>query len=185
LEHAKSVQIVACGTSYHAGMVAKSWIEGVAGIPCSVDIASEYRYRKVLVAPDCLLVTVSQSGETADTLAALRYAKSLGYAGFLTVCNVANSSLVRESDFSLMTFAGREIGVASTKAFTTQLAVLALFAVALAKRNGLTPEQEKEYVQDLNQLPKVIRAALALDEDIKQLSNDFVEKHHALFLGRG
>jgi len=185
LDQAKSVQIVACGTSYHAGMVAKFWIENVAGIPCSVDIASEYRYRRVLVPQNCLFVTISQSGETADTLAALRYAKTLGYAGFLTVCNVANSSLVRESDFSLMTFAGREIGVASTKAFTTQLAVLALLAVALAKRNGLGGEAESGYVRDLNELPKIIRDTLALDEDIKQLAHDFVEKHHALFLGRG
>jgi glucosamine--fructose-6-phosphate aminotransferase (isomerizing) len=184
-DKAKSVQIVACGTSYHAGMVAKFWIENVAGLPCSVDIASEYRYRKVLVPQDCLFVTISQSGETADTLAALRYAKTLGYAGFLTVCNVANSSLVRESDFALMTFAGREIGVASTKAFITQLSILAVFAVALAKRNGLSAAQEKEYVRDLNQLSKIIRDTLALDEDIRRLSNDFGEKHHALFLGRG
>ena len=185
LDNAKSVQIVACGTSYHAGMIAKTWIEGVAGVSCSVDIASEYRYRKVLVPPNCLFVTISQSGETADTLAALRYGKTLGYGGFVTVCNVANSSLVRESDFAMMTFAGREIGVASTKAFTTQLAVLALLAVALGKRNGMTGEQEQDYVKDLNQLPQVISEALALDEQIKLLSNDFSEKQHALFLGRG
>jgi glucosamine--fructose-6-phosphate aminotransferase (isomerizing) len=185
LDKAKSVQIVACGTSYHAGMVAKFWIENVAGVPCSVDIASEYRYRKVLVPQGCLFVSISQSGETADTLAALRYARTLGYAGCLTVCNIANSSLVRESDFALMTFAGREIGVASTKAFTTQLAILAVLAVALAKRNGLGAAQEREYVKDLNQLPKIIQDTLALDEDIKRLSNDFGEKHHALFLGRG
>jgi glucosamine--fructose-6-phosphate aminotransferase (isomerizing) len=185
LDKVRSVQIVACGTSHHAGMVAKFWIENIAQLPCSVDIASEFRYRKVLVPKDCLFITISQSGETADTLAALRYAKTLGFGGFLSVCNVANSSLVRESDIAIMTFAGREIGVASTKAFTTQLAVLALLAVALGKRNGLTEQQETEYVKDLNQLPEIIRQALALDEDIKLLSNDFAEKHHALFLGRG
>ncbi|MDR2214029.1 MAG: glutamine--fructose-6-phosphate transaminase (isomerizing) [Pseudomonadales bacterium] len=185
LDRTKSVQMVACGTSYHACMVAKFWIESIAGIPCQVDVASEFRYRKVLVPPDCLFVTISQSGETADTLAALRYAKTLGYGGFLAVCNVANSSLVRESDFTLLTFAGREIGVASTKAFTTQLTVLALLTLALAKRGGLSAEQEKQYVRDLNQLPAIISDTLALDEDIKQLSNDFDEKHHALFLGRG
>ncbi|HWK55424.1 MAG TPA: glutamine--fructose-6-phosphate transaminase (isomerizing), partial [Hyphomicrobiales bacterium] len=185
LDRAKSVQIVACGTSYHAGMVAKHWIENVARIPCSVDIASEYRYRQVLVPKDCLFVSISQSGETADTLAALRYAKTLGYGGFLTVCNVANSSLVRESDVAFMTFAGREIGVASTKAFTTQLTVLALLAVALAKRHGLDAKKEAQYVSDLNQLPDIVRDTLALDGAIRQLANDFIDKHHALFLGRG
>jgi glutamine---fructose-6-phosphate transaminase (isomerizing) len=185
LDQVKNVQIVACGTSHHAGLVAKFWMEGIAGIPCSVDIASEFRYRRVLVPESCLFITISQSGETADTMAALRYAKTLGYCGFVTVCNVANSSMVRESDFAAMTFAGREIGVASTKAFTTQLAVLAVLAVALAKRNGLSAEDEERYVQDLNQLPDIIRQALALDEAIKLLGNDFGDKHHALFLGRG
>lgn len=185
IKQAKSVQIVACGTSHHAGLIAKFWIENIAGLPCNVDIASEYRYRKVLVANDCVFISISQSGETADTLAALRYAKELGYAGYLTVCNVANSSLVRESDSGIMTFAGREIGVASTKAFTTQLAVFALLAVALGKHNGLSAEAEAEYVKDLNLLPSIITQALALDDAIKNLSNDFAEKHHALFLGRG
>jgi glucosamine--fructose-6-phosphate aminotransferase (isomerizing) len=185
LDRVKSVQIVACGTSHHAGLVAKFWIEGIAGIPCSVDIASEYRYRRVLVPESCLFVTISQSGETADTMAALRHAKTLGYCGFVTVCNVANSSMVRESDFAAMTFAGREIGVASTKAFTTQLAVLAVLALALAKRNGLSAADEERYVQELAQLPDIIRQTLALDDDIKQLSRDFGDKHHALFLGRG
>jgi glutamine---fructose-6-phosphate transaminase (isomerizing) len=185
LDKVKSVQIVACGTSHHAGLVAKFWIEGIAGIPCSVDIASEFRYRRVLVPEACLFITISQSGETADTMAALRYAKTLGYCGFVTVCNVANSSMVRESDFAAMTFAGREIGVASTKAFTTQLAVLAVLAIALAKRTGLSAADEERYVQDLNQLPEIIRQALALDDAIKLLGNDFGDKHHALFLGRG
>jgi glucosamine--fructose-6-phosphate aminotransferase (isomerizing) len=185
LDKVNAVQIVACGTSNHAGLVAKYWIEGIAGIPCNVEIASEYRYRKVLVPDNCLFVTISQSGETADTLAALRYAKELGYCGYMTVCNVANSSLVRESDFSIMTFAGREIGVASTKAFTTQLAVLAVLSIALAKRHGLSAAEEKRYVDDLNSLPEIIEQTLALDESISMLSQDFVQKHHALFLGRG
>lgn len=185
LDKVKHVQIVACGTSNHAGLVARYWIEGVAGLPCTVEIASEYRYRKVLVPENCLFITISQSGETADTLAALRYAKELGYCGYMTVCNVANSSLVRESDFSIMTFAGREIGVASTKAFTTQLAVFAVLSIALAKRNGLSAEYEKKYVDDLNQLPFIIEQTLALDDAIRELSHDFGEKHHALFLGRG
>jgi glutamine---fructose-6-phosphate transaminase (isomerizing) len=185
LDKVRNVQIVACGTSHHAGLVAKFWIENIAQIPCTVDIASEYRYRKVLVPEDCLFVTISQSGETADTLAALRYAKNLDYCGHLTVCNVANSSLVRESDIAVLTFAGREIGVASTKAFTTQLAVLALLAVALGKRHGLSEQDETRYVKELNELPDIMRSALAMDEAIKELSLDFVEKRHALFLGRG
>src|SRR5690606_12005026 len=131
------VQIVACGTSHHAGMIAKNWLESFARVPCNIDIASEYRYREILVPERCLFVSISQSGETADTLAALRRAKTLGYAGCLAVCNVASSSLVRESDIALMTFAGREIGVASTKAFTTQLAVLALLMLALGRRRGI------------------------------------------------
>src|SRR5690606_37172045 len=133
LENIRQVQIVACGTSHHAGLVAKFWIESIASLPCNVDIASEFRYRKVLVPDNCLFVTVSQSGETADTMAALRYAKELGFAACLTVCNVANSSLLRESDIAFLTFAGREIGVASPKAFTTQFALLAVLAVALGK----------------------------------------------------
>ena len=184
-DRTKAVHIVACGTSSHAGMVAKHWFESIARIPCTVEIASEYRYRNILVPEHCLFVSISQSGETADTLAALRFAKKSGYVGCLTVCNVASSSLVRESDLAVMTFAGREIGVASTKAFTTQLSVLALLVLALARRNGLTPAQEREYIEDLNRLPDIISKTLLLDDKIKTLSNDFAEKHHALFLGRG
>ena len=181
----KSVQIVACGTSYHAGMIAKYWFENIARMPCSVDIASEYRYRNILVPDNCLFVTISQSGETADTLAALRYAKESGYVGCMTICNVANSSLDRESDLSIMTIAGREIGVASTKAFTTQLSVLALLSIVLARRNGLDEELEKELVGDLHRLPEIIEHTLELDSKIAKLSNDFAEKRHSLFLGRG
>ncbi len=185
LDKIKCVQIVACGTSNHAGMIAKFWFENVARIPCSVDIASEYRYRNILVPENCLFISISQSGETADTLAALRYAKKLGYRARLSICNVANSSLVRESDLAIMTFAGREIGVASTKAFIAQLSVLALLSIALGRRNGLSEQQEKELVNDLNQLPAIIEEILQLDAEIKKLSNDFSEKRHALFLGRG
>lgn len=181
----KSVQIVACGTSNHAGMVAKYWFESIARVPCAVEIASEYRYRNALVPENCLFVSISQSGETADTLAALRYAKKSGYVGCLTVCNVASSSLVRESDLAMLTFAGREIGVASTKAFTTQLSVLALLVLCLARRNGMTQEQEKAYVEDLNKLPAIIEQTLQLDTNITSMSNDFAEKAHTLFLGRG
>lgn len=185
LDKVHTVHIVACGTSSHAGMVAKHWFENIARVPCTVEIASEYRYRKILVPANCLFVTISQSGETADTLAALRYAKKLGYVGHIAVCNVASSSLVRESDVAVMTFAGREIGVASTKAFTTQLAVLSLIALALARRNGMTAAQEEQYVADLNQLPAIMELALKLDNEILQLAHDFAEKHNALFLGRG
>ncbi len=185
LDKTKSVQIVACGTSSHAGLIAKFWFENIARIPCNVDIASEYRYRNVLVPDNCLFISISQSGETADTLAALRFAKTAGYVGCLAVCNVANSSLVRESDIAAMTIAGREIGVASTKAFTTQLAVLALLTLALARRRGMTAKQEEAYVADLNSLPDVIEQTLKLDAEIALLSNDFAEKKHALFLGRG
>lgn len=181
----KTVQIVACGTSYHAGMIAKFWFENIARMSCSVEIASEYRYRNILVPEDCLFVTVSQSGETADTLAALRSAKGAGYVGCLAICNVANSSLVRESDVSIMTMAGREIGVASTKAFTTQLTVLTLLCIALARRNGLTEENEQELVNDLSHLPGILKRTLELDGQISHISHDFAEKNHALFLGRG
>jgi glucosamine--fructose-6-phosphate aminotransferase (isomerizing) len=181
----KQVHIVACGTSSHAGLIAKFWFENIARVPCDVDIASEYRYRTVLVPENCLFISISQSGETADTLAALRFAKTAGYIGCLAVCNVANSSMVRESDIAAMTFAGREIGVASTKAFTTQLAVLAMLSLALARRRGLTAKQEEAYIADLNKLPDIIEQALKLDPEITQLSNDFAEKKNALFLGRG
>ena len=181
----KVVQIVACGTSYHAGMVAKYMIEGIAGVPCRVEVASEFRYRKFVVQPDTLLVTISQSGETADSLAALRLAKDLGYAATMTVCNVAQSSLVRESDLAIMTEAGPEIGVASTKAFTTQLVALLLLTVALGRRNGLSEADEADIVASLNQLPEILEEVLALDKPIQKMSEAFIDKNHALFLGRG
>ena len=185
LDKTKAVQIVACGTSYHAGMVAKYWIEGIAGLPCRVEVASEFRYRKFVVQDDTLLVTISQSGETADSLAALRLAKTLGYASTMTICNVAQSSLVRESDLALMTEAGPEIGVASTKAFTTQLVALMLLTVALGRRHNLDSDSEADIVKALHELPALIEQALTLDRAIHKMSEAFAEKHHALFLGRG
>lgn len=185
LDAAKAVTIVACGTSYHAGMIARYWIEEVAGLPCQVEVASEFRYRKRKALPDTLFVTISQSGETADTLAALRSLNHEKYVGTLCICNVANSSLVRESDFALMTLAGREIGVASTKAFTTQLIALQLLVLALARRNQSDPELEKTWITSLHQLPALCREALKLDHEIKALAKLFEEKHSALFLGRG
>lgn len=181
----KAVQIVACGTSYHAGMVAQYWIEGIAGVPCRVEVASEFRYRKFVVQDDTLLLTISQSGETADSLAALRLAKTLGYASTMTICNVAQSSLVRESDLALMTEAGPEIGVASTKAFTTQLVALLLLTVALGRRHSLESSEEAKIVAALHNLPALLEETLSLDKDIKKMSQSFAEKHHALFLGRG
>ena len=185
LDRTRAVQIVACGTSYHAAMVAKYWIEGIAGVPCRVEVASEFRYREFVVEHNTLLVTISQSGETADTLAALRLAKTLGYAATLTVCNVAQSSLVRESDLALMTEAGPEIGVASTKAFTTQLVALIILTVALGRRHKLTAEAEATIVQGLHALPAMAELALTLDDQIETISEAFADKHHALFLGRG
>ena len=184
-DRTKSIQIVACGTSYHAGMIAKFWFENIARMPCSVDIASEYRYRNILVPENCLFVTISQSGETADTLAALYSAQKAPYVGRLAICNVPNSALVRESDISIMTYAGREVGVASTKAFTTQLAVLSMLAIVMGRRNGLSPEEEAELVGELAHLPDKIEETLQLDEQIRIMSNDFSDKRHALFLGRG
>ncbi|WP_148864706.1 glutamine--fructose-6-phosphate transaminase (isomerizing) [Marinobacter fonticola] len=181
----RHVQIVACGTSYHAGMVARYWIEELAGVPCSVEVASEFRYRSHVIQPDTLFLTISQSGETADTLAALRQAKQAGFRAALAVCNVPGSSLVRESDLVVMTQAGPEIGVASTKAFTTQLTALLIFTLALARRNGLGNEKEAEIVQALRQLPKQVEQVLALDGKIADLSRAFIDKHHSLFLGRG
>lgn len=181
----KHVQIVACGTSYHAGMVARYWFEEVAGIPCQVEIASEFRYRGHVTPEDCLFVTISQSGETADTLAALKEAKRLGYMASLSICNVPESSLVRESDLVLMTRAGIEIGVASTKAFTTQLTALLLLVAVLGRRFRLTEEAEADLVKQLHRLPTVIQEALALDEDIQTLAMQFADKNHTLFLGRG
>lgn len=185
LENIESVQIVACGTSYHAGMVAKYWIEGVAGVPCRVEVASEFRYRKFKVQEKTLFITISQSGETADTLAALRLAKTLGYSATLAVCNVALSSLVRESDLFLMTEAGPEIGVASTKAFTTQLVALLLLTIALGRNHDIDERQEKEFVEALKLLPSLAEQTLLLDAKIKAMSEAFADKHHALFLGRG
>jgi len=184
-QQTNAVHIIACGTSFHSGLVAKYWLEHYAGIPCQVEVASEYRYRKVAVPAGTLFVTISQSGETADTLAALRKAKDDGYLGFLAICNVANSSLVRESDISLMTMAGPEIGVASTKAFTTQLVALQLLVLSLAKHKGLDAEIEKQLVQNLHQLPALCKQVLDLDSVIEQVSESFANKHHALFLGRG
>lgn len=180
-----NVQIVACGTSFHAGMITKYWLENIAKMPCQVDIASDYRYRNIIVQPGSLFVTISQSGETADTLAALRYAAESGYVGRLAICNVATSSLVRESDFSLLTIAGREIGVASTKAFTTQLTALLLLALVLGRRNGMRVEDEEQHVRDLHRLPDLVNQVLKQDKAIQKLSISLADKHHALFLGRG
>jgi len=180
----RAVQIIACGTSYHAGMVARYWLEEI-GIPCQIEVASEFRYRKTVVQPDTLFVTISQSGETADTLAALRASKAAGYLGSLVVCNVPESSLVRESDVALMTRAGPEIGVASTKAFTTQLVALRLLTLALAKRNGLTAAQENDWVEELQALPRQVEVALGLSDAIADMAQSFSDKENALFLGRG
>ncbi|MDF2183023.1 glutamine--fructose-6-phosphate transaminase (isomerizing) [Neptuniibacter sp. CAU 1671] len=183
-DQVKQVQIIACGTSYHAGLVAKYWIESLVGIPCMVEVASEYRYRPVVIQEGTLFLTISQSGETADTLAALREVKDRVLAS-LVICNVPGSSLVRESDLCLMTNAGPEIGVASTKAFTTQLVALMLVTIALGRRYGMTKATEAELVQGLRDLPGQVDEALALDESIQTLAQAFAEKHHTLFLGRG
>jgi len=185
LQKVRNVQIIACGTSYHAGLVARYWIEGIAGIPCSVEVASEYRYRRAVVQDGTLFLAVSQSGETADTLAALRDGKQRGYIGSLAICNVPESSLVRESDLVLMTRAGPEIGVASTKAFTTQLTALALLVIELARINGLAPAKCARLGNELSTLPRVVTEVLALEPAIAKLAERFVPKHHALFLGRG
>ncbi|SCW95485.1 MULTISPECIES: glutamine--fructose-6-phosphate transaminase (isomerizing) [unclassified Pseudomonas] len=182
----RNVQIVACGTSYHAGMVARYWLEELAGIPCQVEVASEFRYRKVVVQPDTLFVTISQSGETADTLAALRNAKELGFLASLAICNVGISSLVRESDLTLLTQAGREIGVASTKAFTTQLVGLLLLTLSLGQVRGTLGEGvEAKLVEELRRLPARLGEALAMDSTVEKIAELFAEKHHTLFLGRG
>jgi glucosamine--fructose-6-phosphate aminotransferase (isomerizing) len=187
----RNVQIVACGTSYHAGMVARYWLEELAGIPCQVEVASEFRYRKVVVQDNTLFVTISQSGETADTLAALRNAKALpsdagGYLASLAICNVGISSLVRESDLTLLTQAGREIGVASTKAFTTQLVGLLLLTLSLGQVRGtLAPGVEAQLVEELRRLPIRLGEALAMDGVVEKTAELFADKHHTLFLGRG
>jgi glucosamine--fructose-6-phosphate aminotransferase (isomerizing) len=185
LDNTRCVHIVACGTSYHAGLIARYWIEDLCKLPCTVEIASEYRYRSPVVPENSLFVTISQSGETADTLAALRAAKDKGYISTLAICNVPESSLVRESELVIMTRAGQEISVASTKAFTTQLAALALVTISLARRNGLSEQDERTLVDQLNELPRLIDEVLTLDPAIEALAAHFVDKHHALFLGRG
>ncbi len=186
LSKVEHVQIIACGTSYNAGMTARYWFEDLAGVSCDVEIASEFRYRKFVTRPNSLLITLSQSGETADTLAALRLAKEKGYMAAMTICNVAGSSLVRESDFAFMTRAGVEIGVASTKAFTTQLSALLMLVTALGKQKSLiNAEKEKEIVTALHALPQQIEAALSFEKDIEALAEDFADKHNTLFLGRG
>ena len=181
----KAIQIVACGTSYHAGMVARYWLEEWAGLPCQVEIASEFRYRKKTVSDNTLFIVISQSGETADTLAALTQAKELGYLATLAICNVAESTMVRTADLTFMTRAGLEVGVASTKAFTTQLIGLLLLTMVLARLRGLAKEKESELVQAILQLPKLLADTLAIDSEIKALAPKLADKQHALFLGRG
>ncbi len=185
LASTRAVRIIACGSSHHAALVARNWIEQLTGLPCFAEIASEYRYRDAAQLPGTLFVSVSQSGETSDTLAALRHSKQRGYLARLAICNVPESSLVRESDLVLMTRAGPEIGVASTKAFVTQLVALALLTLALARARGLTDERFAELVAQLEHLPSAISEALALDSQIEQLAERLVHKQHALFLGRG
>jgi len=181
----KGVQIVACGTSFHAGMVARYWLEELAGIPCEVEVASEFRYRKRVSHADTLLLTISQSGETADSLAALRNAASGEFVASLVISNVANSSLVRESDLVFLTKAGMEIGVASTKAFTTQLVGLLMLTLALGRRNAMSEQKQQEVIAALQALPDYVQQTLEMDADIEKLSEEFIPKHHALFLGRG
>ncbi len=185
LQSTRALHIIACGTSYHAGLVAKYWIEEYARLPVSVEVASEYRYRDAVVPTDTLFVAISQSGETADTLAALRESRRRGYLGTLAICNVPESSLVREADLKLMTRAGPEIGVASTKAFTTQLAALALLTLELARRNGLDSERYASLCAELQHLPRAIENALKLEPAIIALASEFIHRQHALFLGRG
>jgi glucosamine--fructose-6-phosphate aminotransferase (isomerizing) len=181
----QGVHIIACGTSYHAGMIGRYWLESIAGIPCNVEVASEFRYRRPVVRKNSLIVTLSQSGETADTLAGLQEAKRLGFGHSLAICNVPESSLVRESELVLMTRAGPEIGVASTKAFTTQLVSLLLLVIVLGRRHGMSEEQETKLVQQLVSLPGKVEHALQLNPQIRELAERFADKHHALFLGRG
>ncbi|HUO95814.1 MAG TPA: glutamine--fructose-6-phosphate transaminase (isomerizing) [Steroidobacteraceae bacterium] len=185
LKHTEAVQIVACGTSWHAGSVARYFIEQICRLPCWVDIASEFRYRNPVVPRNTLFVTISQSGETADTLAALRLAKQAGYLSTLAICNVPESSLVRESELVMLTRAGPEIGVASTKAFSTQLAALGMLVIALGKHHGMDREREHNLVGRLIEVPRLIEETLALDPVVRRLAEKFVDKHHALFLGRG
>jgi glucosamine--fructose-6-phosphate aminotransferase (isomerizing) len=186
LSKVEHVQIIACGTSYNSGMAARYWFEDIAGVSCDVEIASEFRYRNFVTRPNSLLITLSQSGETADTLAALRIAKERGYMAAMTICNVSGSSLVRESDIAFMTRAGTEIGVASTKAFTTQLAAMLMLVTAIGKEQGrIDKAKEAEIVEAIHALPVQIDSALAFDKEIEALAEDFADKHHTLFLGRG
>ncbi len=184
-DETRCIQIVACGTSYHAGLVARYWFEAIAGIPCTVEVASEFRYRRPVVSPGTLVVCISQSGETADTLAALQETKRLGYAHSLAICNVPESSIVREAELTLMTRAGPEIGVASTKAFTCQLVALLLLVIAIGRRHGLGLVREAEIVAELAALPVLIEKVLRLEGAIRVLAKQLLDKHHALFLGRG
>jgi glucosamine--fructose-6-phosphate aminotransferase (isomerizing) len=185
-DEVKGVHIIACGTSYHAGMVGRYWLESLAGIPCSVEVASEFRYRQPVVRRNSLIVTLSQSGETADTLAGLREARRLGFGHSLSICNVPESSLVRESDLVLMTRAGPEIGVASTKAFTTQLVAMLLLTIVLGRRHGMSAQTEACLVNELRSVPGKVEYALTLNEQIETLAKEhFGDKHNALFLGRG
>ncbi len=181
----QGVHIIACGTSYHAGLIGRYWLESLVGIPCSVEVASEFRYRKPVVRKNSLIVTLSQSGETADTLAGLQEAKRLGFGHSLSICNVPESSLVRESDLVLLTRAGPEIGVASTKAFTTQLVALMMLVIVLGRRNGLSEENERRLVAELEKLPGKVEHVLKLDDAIQAISEQFADIHNALFLGRG
>ena len=185
LRKIENVHIVACGTSYHAGCVGRYWLEALAGLPTQVEIASEYRYRDAVVPPNTLFVTLSQSGETADTLEALRAAKNEGYAGSLTICNSPHSSIVRESDLVMMTQAGPEIGVASTKAFTTQLLSLLVVTLMAARQRGMSAEREEEFVKHLYHVAAAVEQVLAMNDLLQLLAEDFAEKQHALFLGRG
>ncbi len=185
LDQVEHVTLVACGTSYYAASVARYWMEELVGVPCQVEIASEFRYRRLAVQPNTLFVTISQSGETADTLAALRIAKDAGFCATMTICNVPTSSMVRESDLALMIQAGTEVGVASTKAFTAQLTDLMLLVLLLGRRHGMSRDCEEELVKALHGLDSVIDQALALDGKIRVIAERFIEKNHALFLGRG
>jgi glucosamine--fructose-6-phosphate aminotransferase (isomerizing) len=184
-DEVQGVHIIACGTSYHAGLIGRYWMESLAGIPCSVEVASEFRYRRPVVRNSSLIVTISQSGETADTLAGLQEARRLGFGQSLTICNVPESSLTRESDLTFMTRAGPEIGVASTKAFTTQLVALMLLTIVLGRRFSLEEETERSLVAQLERLPREVEDILRLDHRIERLAERFADKHHALFLGRG
>ena len=181
----KAIQIVGCGTSYHAGLIAKYWIESILNLPCCVEVASEFRYRKTYIADDMLFITISQSGETADTLASLKKAKKLNFLATLAICNVIESSITRKSDIVFLTHAGKEIGVASTKAFITQLVALLLVVLAIGKNQGLSTKTEKEIITQLSSLPDIIANILKMDDKIAMLTRPFINKNHAFYLGRG